>query len=265
MKKIITLALLLLLTTACSTSVNLKATESAADALLPQELEAETSLTPTDATIRLLAEGIYAYDVYTPEYKAYYCDQIFTAKILDVGERFDPYWEPDYVEENGEPLDYYPCYTRYTLEVTEVIKGDLQAGDVINGKKMGYYDEEEQEYHMLADDIFPEEGKEYLILSSNRMNPDVYSFSGPNSIFPLEPSEWEISTYALTEEEPDRQEIINEYEEAFQNAKPDPNAPSILEGTGPNGPVPVSENDSTDFADSTEELEEGILADNDHE
>lgn len=254
MKKtvIILLAIQLLLASACGMPASQNAMESDSEtALSALDSATEVNAPPVDAAIRIMGEAMYVYDVYVPEYKAYYCDQIFTAKILDVGERFDPNWEPACIEQYGEPTEHDPCYTRFTLEVTGVIKGDLQTGDVIDGQKKGYFDEETQEYYMVTDDIFPEEGKEYLILSSNRMNPDIYSFSGPNSVFPLEPSEWEISTYALTEEEPDRQEIIDKYTEAFQNAAPDPDAPSFVEGTGPNGPVPVSESGPEDIAESS--------------
>ena len=68
--------------------------------------------------INILGEGVQAYDTDTPEYMAYYHDYIFTATILNVGERYDPYFEPEYVEKYGSAMIYNPCYTKYQLQVT---------------------------------------------------------------------------------------------------------------------------------------------------
>ena len=176
--------------------------------------------------INILGDGVQAYDTDTPEYMAYYHDYIFTATILNVGERYDPYFEPEYVEKYGSAMIYNPCYTKYQLQVTGCIKGDLQAGDIIQGRKIGYFDEETQEYYMLGGDVMPEEGKEYLILANNRMDDNVFAFSGPNSVFPLEQETSPISTYRTLTENPDRNGMIERYVEAYENERPDPDGPA---------------------------------------
>lgn len=165
----------------------------------------------------------YIYDPDIPEQAAYYNDNIFAAVVVEVGENYDPYWEPEYVEQYGAASVYEPCYTKYQLQVTQVIKGDLQQGDIINSRKMGYFDEEEQAYCMVESGVMPVAGKEYLFLANHRMDDKVYQL---NHTIPLEENASEIPTYKATIDAPDRQSIIERYIAAHENETPyeEPNA-----------------------------------------
>ena len=79
---------------------------------------------------------------------------------------------------------------------------------------------------MLDGDVMPEEGKEYLILANNRMDDNVFAFSGPTSVFPLEQETSPISTYRTLTENPDRNGMIERYVEAYENERPDPDGPA---------------------------------------
>ena len=177
----------------------------------------ESNLTgPKEIKINLMAcEYIYNTDVL--EQAAYYNDNIFAAVVVAVGENFDPFWEPEYVEQYGAVSVYDPCYTKYKLQVTQVIKGELQTGDVIDSKKLGYFNEEEQAYYMVESDVMPIVGEEYLFLANNRMDSNVYHL---NSVVPMESNASEISTYAMTDEAPNRQAIIAQYIAAYENETP---------------------------------------------
>ena len=239
MKKMLcVLAALLLFATGCSapTPESMRKDQNDAILLPPESVEdsvpmedsvsdSTLALFPDVININILGDGVQAYDTDTPEYMAYYHDYIFTATILNVGERYDPHFEPEYMEKYGAVPVYDPCYTKYKLQVTGCIKGNLQVGDIIQGRKIGYFDEESQEYYMLDGDVMPEEGKEYLILANNRMDDNVFAFSGPNSVFPLEQETSPISTYSTLTDNPDRDRIIDRYVEAYENEQPDPNGP----------------------------------------
>lgn len=219
MKKymLITIIALFLLFSACDSGTSaLNAAEG-----FPQsaQTDSHTSMPPEEIIINLM-EGVYIYDVDVPEQAAYYHDNIFTATVVEVGENYDPYWEPEYVEKHGSVPVYNPCYTKYKLQVVQVIKGDLQKNDIIEIKKLGYYDDALQEYVMIIDDVMPELGKEYLFLSNKNTETGLYTVSTPNSTIPLEQSDLEISTYAPTDDIPDRQIIINKYIEAYENETP---------------------------------------------
>ena len=87
--------------------------------------------------INILGDGVQAYDTDTPEYMAYYHDYIFTATILNVGERYDPYFEPEYVEKYGSAMIYNPCYTKYQLQVTGVLREIYRQAIPFRGEKLG--------------------------------------------------------------------------------------------------------------------------------
>lgn len=205
MKKIIILlfATLLVLTTACSSHGN-------------------STLTSQKETNIALINGCYIYDVDVPEQAAYYHDYIFAARVLEVGENFDPYMEPEYIAKHGERDSMFenPSFTKYQLQVTQVIKGNIQVGDVLNTRKRGYYDEVTQMYILEAGDVFPEQGKEYLFLSNVDSDTGMHVVAGPYTTIPLESSEQAISTYALTDEIQNRQVLIDKYTKAYNNEVP---------------------------------------------
>lgn len=148
----------------------------------------------------------YTYDVDVPEQAVYYHDYVFAAVVTEIGEVYDPYWEPDYVKKFGAPPVYDPCYTKYQLRVTQVLKGDLNAGDIITARRWGYYDEELEAYLMSTDGVMPELGAEYLCLALQNSDNGIYGLSDPNTLIPLEGA--------------DRNTIIETYISACQNAVP---------------------------------------------
>lgn len=127
----------------------------------------------------------YTYEVDDPRQAAYYHDNVFAAVVTEIGEVYDPHWEPDYVKQHGAPPDYDPCYTKYQLQVTQVLKGDLQEGDMITARRWGYYDKALDAYLMSTDGVMPEVGTEYLCLANQSPETGLYGLSTPNTLIPL--------------------------------------------------------------------------------
>lgn len=226
---VFTLILVVLLSGCGEKGVSTSVSAETANDQIPQTMsvsetsavEQMSSMPPEEITINLI-EGVYIYDIMVPEQAAYYHSDIFTATVEEIGENYDPYWEPEYIEKHGEVSNYDPCFTKYKFRVGQVIKGDLQTGQLIDVRKLGYYDEETGEYTMVSDDVMPEVGKEYLFLAI--LDPDTgrYCVSAPNTTIPLDNSETEISTYGLNDEPIDRQAILERYTLAYENQTASP-------------------------------------------
>ena len=165
-----------------------------------------------DSAVLNFMECVWAYDVNSPEETVKNHDYIFTAIVTEVGENYDPFWEPEYIEKHGKVPVYDPCYTRYRLEVTQVLKGNLETGSIIDFRKLGYYDSETGQYYMVEDDVMPAEGEEYLFLASQNTDTGIYGCGAPNTTIPLSADGNEISTYAAGEKM-DRQSLIDMYSE----------------------------------------------------
>lgn len=225
MKKFLACALVLLLPlTACTAAP--AASEPSASPGKPEPASADSEmLSAADSAAEMLRRPDpvkhtpdepaacvdYIYDVEVPEQAAYYHDYVFSAEVVAVGEVFDPYWEPEYLE-NYDPLPFYdPCYTQYRLRVTECIKGGLRPGDIITARRQGYYDETYQAYLASTDGVMPEVGAEYLCLASRNETTGRYDLSTPYTMIPME---------AET-----REDILAQYTEACRNAV---RVPSIM-------------------------------------
>lgn len=221
------LAALLLLTTACGQQQNTKPFVSPAMQTLPAEAEisiSEPEETPSSPRIESVftepVEIDYIYDTSAPVQTVFYHDYIFAATVVEVGESYHPFQEPEYVEKYGL-TSHAPTYTKFRLRVTEPIKGDLQAGEVIAARKWCYYDEEENAYYLHERDVMPLSGMEYLFFANKDDGTGMYVLSdAPYATFPLEPDASAFSTYPATTVFWSRQEIIDYYTAIYENEAP---------------------------------------------
>lgn len=112
-----------------------------------------------------------------------------------------------------------PMFTSISVSVTEVIKGNLTAGEQIEAYKMGGYDGTEGVYYLLDSDVYPEVGQEYLFLANSDAD-GMFWLSAPKTVIPFASSDTMISTYSASEQSLGRQSIIDTYVDAYENEIP---------------------------------------------
>lgn len=110
-------------------------------------------------------------------------------------------------------------YSEGTVSVTEVIKGNLTAGQQIEAYKMGGYDGTEGVYYLLDSDVYPEVGQEYLFLANSDAD-GMFWLSAPKTVIPFASSDTMISTYSASEQSLGRQSVMDTYVDAYENEIP---------------------------------------------
>lgn len=112
-----------------------------------------------------------------------------------------------------------PMFTSISVSVTEVIKGNLTAGEQIEAYKMGGYDGTEGVYYLLDSDVYPEVGQEYLFLANSDADGMCW-LSAPKTVIPFASTDAMISTYSASEQSLVRQSVIDTYVDAYENEIP---------------------------------------------
>ncbi|MDO5100456.1 MAG: cell surface protein [Eubacteriales bacterium] len=110
-------------------------------------------------------------------------------------------------------------YSRYMVQVTENLKGQLDMAKPIQIKKHGGLSEDQQIYHLLENDLLPEVGKSYIFVIYAQADGTNLA-SGANSTIPLEDSNSAISTRSTEAIEiftSSEEEIIATFRDACQH------------------------------------------------
>ncbi len=146
-------------------------------------------------------------------------DYVFSATVTEVRGMVYPLMQT-YVSGSGEEIVAPgPEFTDISITVTEVIKGDLSIGMELGAYKEGGYNEEENEYYLYDNDVYPEEGQEYLVLASKDSD-GIMWISAPNAMIPLGSYSYMITTYSEETTSLDRQSIMETYVDAYENEIP---------------------------------------------
>ena len=145
-------------------------------------------------------------------------DYVFSGVVTEVVGTEYPYRHTYTFDSGEEAVVDGPQYTRFQVEITENIKGDLTVGDTMDARKLGGYDAEDGIYYMCEGDTLPQAGHEYLFLAVS-VRDGIIRIASPESTIPLDAGGDAISIYNV-EAVPDRQAIMDRYMEAYQNEIP---------------------------------------------